>query len=117
MEKSQFAYGVSLAAIAVTMWGAPAQALNVAAAPANAGFQRGGGGHHHHNGGGGGGSGDRPLTYCALSSGGCGNSFHADCMAAWAAAKRRSGGGSVVGQAQGAGYIIAASRPARSGGS
>jgi len=54
MAKSQFAYGVSLAAIAVTMWGAPAQAQNVAAAPANAGFQRGGGGHHHHNGGGGG---------------------------------------------------------------
>ena len=55
MAKSQFAYGVSLAAIAVTMWGASAQAQNVAAAPANAGFQRGGGGHHHHNGGGGGG--------------------------------------------------------------
>jgi CxxC motif-containing protein (DUF1111 family) len=56
MAKS-LAYGVSLAAIAVTMLGAPAQAQNVAAAPAGAGFQRGGGGgHHHHNGGGGGGS-------------------------------------------------------------
>jgi CxxC motif-containing protein (DUF1111 family) len=53
MAKSQLAYGVSLAAVAVTMLGAPAQAQNVAAAPAGGGFQRGGGGHHHHSGGGG----------------------------------------------------------------
>jgi CxxC motif-containing protein (DUF1111 family) len=56
MAKSQLAYGVSLAAIAVMMLGATAQAQNVAAAQAGGGFQRGGGGHHHHNGGGGGGS-------------------------------------------------------------
>ena len=53
MAKSQLAYGVSLAAIAVMMLGATAQAQNVAAAQAGGGFQRGGGGHHHSGGGGG----------------------------------------------------------------
>ena len=53
MAKSQLAYGVSLAAIAVVMLGASAQAQNVAAAQAGGGFQRGGGGHHHSGGGGG----------------------------------------------------------------
>jgi len=60
MAKSQLAYGVSLAAIAVMMLGATAQAQNVAAAQAGGGFQRGGGGHHHNGGGNGGHSGANP---------------------------------------------------------
>jgi CxxC motif-containing protein (DUF1111 family) len=51
MAKSQLAYGVSLAAIAVMMLGATAQAQNVTAARAGGGFQRGGGGHHSGGGG------------------------------------------------------------------